>query len=161
MKKKPPKPTGRPPHAPTDALRRTVEWAVQLGRNQDEIASIIGVTEKTLAKYYGAEIKNARIKTGIALLQTMTMKGLGVMKPGDPPDPALASERSALWLLERVHGLSPPVQRTRLSGAVGAYGAADLSMLTDTELEALDLIHDKIEAAAAGRDPGGNSAEDA
>ena len=159
-KKPPPGIPGRPPHKPTDANRRTVEWARMLNRNQAEIARVLGISEKTLRDHYAFELDVANIRTGVMLMQTATMKALGIATPGGAQDIEKVSERSLLWLLERKFGMAPPVQRTRLSGSLGTYGPDDLAALSDEDLEALDRLHDKIEVTSAHRDPRGDGAED-
>lgn len=45
-----------PPHEPTKATRALVEMGLSGGFTQEQIARVIGISDKTLRKYYAAEI---------------------------------------------------------------------------------------------------------
>lgn len=47
---------GRPPHEPTEANRKQVEQCAAIGLPHDQIAVLIGISEKTLRKYYDHEL---------------------------------------------------------------------------------------------------------
>ena len=53
---------GQQPHVPTDQLRRQVEAMSSYGIPQDDISAVIGITPKTLRKYYRVELDTAEAK---------------------------------------------------------------------------------------------------
>lgn len=57
-----PKKAGRPPHAPTEALRRQVEMMTAFGNTAAEICAIIGISEPTLRLHYRDEIDQGQVK---------------------------------------------------------------------------------------------------
>lgn len=70
------KPTGRPPHEPTDETRAQVRALVVAGINEPQIAAIIGVSEPTLRKYYADEIATGLDRTIANVANTLVQKAL-------------------------------------------------------------------------------------
>ena len=52
----------KPPHAPTEATRQTVQLHTMVGTNQTDIARVLDIDEKTLRKYYRDELDLAKSK---------------------------------------------------------------------------------------------------
>lgn len=62
---------GRPPHVPDDKKRSKVMLLLALGKTEDEIAAVLGITGKTLRKHYSRETKvrdHARLRLDAELL---------------------------------------------------------------------------------------------
>lgn len=62
---------GRPPHVPDDKKRSKVMLLMVLGRTEDDIAAVLGITGKTLRKHYSRELKtrdHARLRLDAELL---------------------------------------------------------------------------------------------
>lgn len=57
---------GQPPHEPTEKDRRSVEMLVAAGVTEDDIGAAIGITARTLRKYYRKEIDQGRPKLILA-----------------------------------------------------------------------------------------------
>ena len=57
-----PKTITKPPHAPTEATRQTVQLHTMVGTNQTDIARVLDIDEKTLRKYYRDELDLAKSK---------------------------------------------------------------------------------------------------
>ncbi len=63
MKKK----TGPKPHQPTDAQRQTVQLHSMVGTTQEMIATILGISQDTLARHYRRELDIARDQANAAI----------------------------------------------------------------------------------------------
>ena len=57
----------KPPHAPTDAARQTVQMHTIVGTTQADIARVLGIDEKTLRKYYRDELDLAKAKANATI----------------------------------------------------------------------------------------------
>jgi hypothetical protein len=53
----------RPPHQPSEALRRQVRALAAYGIPQDEIARVVGLSKPTLEKHYRPELDRAETET--------------------------------------------------------------------------------------------------
>lgn len=51
---------GRPPHEPTDRVRELVKKRAAIGMPHAEIADLVGISKKTLAKHYAKELSEGR-----------------------------------------------------------------------------------------------------
>ncbi|EGE56745.1 hypothetical protein RHECNPAF_5730016 [Rhizobium etli CNPAF512] len=58
---------GRPPHIPSVTDRRIVELLASMGVRQSEICYVLGISEKTLRRAYGAELRRGASKLECAL----------------------------------------------------------------------------------------------
>jgi hypothetical protein len=76
-------PNGRPPHRPTDELRRVVQNLAAMALTHDQIARAIGVGLSTLTKHYEDELTKGTIAIHAAVGSTFIRRCLG----GDPNDP--------------------------------------------------------------------------
>jgi len=61
-------------HEPTDRDRRTVESMAAYGIPQADIAAVIGVSDRTLRKYYAAELATATAKANAKVAETLYRK---------------------------------------------------------------------------------------
>ena len=57
----------KPPHAPTDATRQTVQLHTMVGTTQSDIARVLDIDEKTLRKYYRDELDLAKAKANATI----------------------------------------------------------------------------------------------
>jgi hypothetical protein len=57
----------KPPHAPTDATRQTVQLHTMVGTIQADIARVLDIDEKTLRKYYRDELDLAKAKANATI----------------------------------------------------------------------------------------------
>jgi len=57
----------KPPHAPTDATRQTVQLHTTVGTTQADIARVLDIDEKTLRKYYRDELDLAKAKANATI----------------------------------------------------------------------------------------------
>ena len=62
-----PKTITKPPHAPTEATRQTVQLHTMVGTNQTDIARVLDIDEKTLRKYYRDELDLAKAKANATI----------------------------------------------------------------------------------------------
>ena len=62
-----PKTITKPPHAPTEATRQTVQLHTMVGTNQTDIARVLDIDEKTLRKYYRDELDLAKSKANATI----------------------------------------------------------------------------------------------
>ena len=67
---------GRPPHAPTEKDRKTVEAMASYGVPQDEIALVLGVSLPTLRRHYGAVLRVAAIKANAKMAESLFAQAL-------------------------------------------------------------------------------------
>ena len=57
----------KPPHAPTDAARQTVQMHAMVGTKQTDIARVLDIDEKTLRKHYRDELDLAKAKANATI----------------------------------------------------------------------------------------------
>jgi hypothetical protein len=62
---------GRPEHEPTEQNRATVEAMIGYGIPQDEIAEVLGIARRTLAKHYAREIKVGSTKANAKVVESL------------------------------------------------------------------------------------------
>ena len=67
----------KPPHAPTDAMRQTVQLHATVGTTQEDIARIIGIDAKTLRKHYRDELDLSRAKANATIGGALFNKAKG------------------------------------------------------------------------------------
>lgn len=68
---------GRPPHAPTDQVRRQVEVMAGCGIPQMQISQVIGISDETLRKYYRRELDLGAIKANAAVAEALFQQAIG------------------------------------------------------------------------------------
>lgn len=128
--KPPPRPPGAPPHKPTEQARNFVRVMVADGKLQSEVALVVGVSEKTLRKYYGVELDTARLKANAMVSSTLYMAATG------GGDWTKMVPTCAIWYDKTRNGMRE-VQGVQLSGAVGHY---DLDSMSEEDLTRLEAI---------------------
>ena len=70
-------PKTKPPHAPTDAMRQTVQLHTTVGTPQETIAQILGIDPKTLRKHYRDELDLSRAKANATIGGALFNKAKG------------------------------------------------------------------------------------
>lgn len=113
-----------PAHKPTEESRTTVRALATYGIPREEIAHYIGVTEKTLKKYYDEEVLSGRSKTNAAVGQFLARMATGqAMKDKDQP----ASRKECLtaaifWAKTRMGFQEQSRPKSPLAGILSDYG---------------------------------------
>jgi hypothetical protein len=67
----------KPPHAPTDAQRQTVQLHTTVGTPQPVLARLLSIDEKTLRKYYRDELDLAKAKANATIGGALFNKAKG------------------------------------------------------------------------------------
>ena len=68
---------GPKPHAPTDKTRRLVQLHTTVGTTQDIVADLLGIDDKTLRKFYRAELDQSRAQANAAVGGALFNKAKG------------------------------------------------------------------------------------
>jgi hypothetical protein len=120
-----------------------VEMMSFIGKfRRDDIAAAIGVTAKTLVKYYRKELDLGFAKTGVQLVDVALRKAIGAIDKSAQPDPKAADDKMLRFFLERKFDMIPAVRRH-------IHGHLDLTGFSDEDLDALEAIHRKIDPVGA------------
>lgn len=64
-------PHGRPPHIPTEGMRKMVSEFSGMGFRQDQIAKVMGISDTTLRKCYSDELHNGEVVATLAVARTL------------------------------------------------------------------------------------------
>jgi len=64
-------------HKPTEETRRMVESTSGLGLPHEQIAILVGIDDKTLRKYYRAELNMGKAKANGQIAKTLFSKAVG------------------------------------------------------------------------------------
>ena len=64
------------PHVPTDETRKLVESTSGLGLPHEQIAILVGIDDKTLRKYYRAELDSGKAKANSQIAKTLYQKAV-------------------------------------------------------------------------------------
>jgi predicted transcriptional regulator len=64
-------------HKPTNESRKTVESTSGLGLPHEQIAILVGIDDKTLRKYYRAELDMGKAKANGQIAKTLYSKAVG------------------------------------------------------------------------------------
>jgi len=64
-------------HKPTDETRKMVESTSGLGLPHEQIAILVGIDDKTLRKYYRAELDMGKAKANGQIAKTLFSKAVG------------------------------------------------------------------------------------
>ncbi len=130
-------PGGRPPHAPSDAVRRQVEMHAAGLVPQEDIAALVGVSKSTLQKYYMEDWER-----GKARASRRVARSLNRLLEAD-------SEKTVLHLAKVVLGLRETREvRHELSGP----GGGPLSVEHYARMSLDELRRRRAELIAAARD---------
>ena len=68
---------GPKPHAPTDKTRQLVQLHTTVGTTQDIVADLLGIDDKTLRKFYRAELDQSRAQANAAVGGALFNKAKG------------------------------------------------------------------------------------
>ena len=125
--KRPRKPPGRPPHAPTGELRRFVGALVTiLNLNHEQVAEVMGLTPEDAAQALSQRLAEGGPKRDIAVVQTFVAKCLGGNRDrGRPARLAqgrhegahLVHEDAARLAREERHRVGRPAPRSSSGGS--------------------------------------------
>ena len=69
--------TGRPPHKPTDDMRKTVEAMAGYGIPQTDIGLVVGISKPTLEKHYRVELDTGAIKANSKIAESLYKQATG------------------------------------------------------------------------------------
>jgi len=64
------------PHEPSEKTRAQVEASAGLGLPHDQIGALIGISDKTLRKYYSTELAVGKAKASAKIAQTLFNKAV-------------------------------------------------------------------------------------
>ena len=64
------------PHEPTEQTRAQAESAAGLGLPHDQIGALIGISDKTLRKYYATELAVGKAKASAKIAKTLFNKAV-------------------------------------------------------------------------------------
>ena len=70
-------PGGRPPHEPTEAMRKTVSLHATVGSRQEPIAEVLGISVDTLQRHYRSELDTSREKANASVGGALYNKAMG------------------------------------------------------------------------------------
>jgi len=127
----------KPPHAPTDAQRQTVQLHTTVGTPQPVIARLLGITEKTLRKYYRDELDLAKAKANATIGGALFNKA----KSGDTTAMIFWMKTQAGWKeTSIVEGSGPNGEHLHKVGI-------DATRLSDTALAELIEAMNGIDAS--------------
>ena len=84
------KPRGRPPHEPTEKLRRQVEMMAAFGNTEDQICQIVGISGPTLRLHYRAELDVGFVKANNAVSMNLFLQAT--------KDDARCTQAAMFWL---------------------------------------------------------------
>ena len=126
----------RKPHEPTDKDRKQVTLMAGIGLTHDQIATIIGISDETLRKYYSKELEISAAMMNAQVAQNLfsiaTSKG-----PGAVPS-------AIFWLKTRANWKE--VDRKEITGQDGGpitLASVNLRGLNDQELENMHKLLEK------------------
>lgn len=118
-----------------------------MGVLQPEMARVLGITPKTLRKFYADEIEHAKLRTDALMVSTLILNATG----GPKQKWDQANITALIFYMKTRMGWKEPAQALHHSGAVGSY---DLTGLTDEQFNDLEKIILAL-PAPAGHDEGG------
>lgn len=117
----------KPPHAPTDTQRQTVQMHTMVGTTQADVAQILGIDEKTLRKHYRDELDLSKAKANATIGGALFNKAKG----GDTTAMIFWMKTQAGWREK---------QELEVTGDVGRVERVEISIVgqdaTDTGDEA-------------------------
>lgn len=61
---------GRPPYVPTAGDRKQALELIGFGHRSEDVARVLGISKRTLEKYFRAELDEGHVRTNIAVQQT-------------------------------------------------------------------------------------------
>jgi hypothetical protein len=150
---------GRPKFEPTEEKAGSVRALLWAGYTQGDIASFLGISEKTLRKNFRNVLDNAEMDLFSRAAGTLAMMALGSPVKVDPATQKviraeIKPDLGALCFLLKTRGKKLGwSERHELVGKDGTpLGAPpDLSVLTDDELAAYIALNKKLAAGTGGK----------
>jgi len=122
----------KPPHAPTDATRETVQLHTTVGTTQADIARVLDIDEKTLRKYYRDELDLAKAEANATIGGALFKRA----KSGDTTAMIFWMKTQAGWR-ERTD-----INHTSEDGSMTPKAGIDTSKLSTEALAEIMALHD-------------------
>jgi len=122
----------KPPHAPTDATRETVQLHTTVGTTQADIARVLDIDEKTLRKYYRDELDLAKAEANATIGGALFKRA----KSGDTTAMIFWMKTQAGWR-ERTD-----INHTSEDGTMTPKAGIDTSKLSTEALAEIMALHD-------------------
>ena len=128
---------GRPPHEPSKESRQLVQLHATIGTPQKVIADILDIDDKTLTKYYRAELDQAMARANASVGGALFNKAT----KGD-------TAAMIFWMKTRAGWREKQEVDVTSNGATIALTSLDLKNLTDAELENMSKMLSKAQGQA-------------
>jgi hypothetical protein len=122
----------KPPHAPTDATRQTVQLHTMVGTTQADIARVLDIDEKTLRKYYRDELDLAKAKANATIGGALFNQA----KSGDTSAMIFWMKTQAGWRERK------DLNHTSEDGSMSPQAGIDTSKLSTEALAEIMALHD-------------------
>jgi len=122
----------KPPHAPTDATRQTVQLHTMVGTTQADIARVLDIDEKTLRKYYRDELDLAKAKANATIGGALFNQA----KSGDTSAMIFWMKTQAGWRERK------DLNHTSEDGSMSPKPGIDTSKLSTEALAEIMALHD-------------------
>ena len=122
----------KPPHAPTDATRQTVQLHTMVGTTQADIARVLCIDEKTLRKYYRDELDLAKAKANATIGGALFNKA----KTGDTSAMIFWMKTQAGWREKT------DINHTSEDASMSPKAGIDTSKLSTEALAEIMALHD-------------------
>jgi len=122
----------KPPHAPTDATRQTVQLHTTVGTTQADIARVLDIDEKTLRKYYRDELDLAKAKANATIGGALFNRA----KSGDTSAMIFWMKTQAGWREKT------DINHTSEDGTMTPKAGIDTSKLSTEALAEIMALHD-------------------
>jgi len=122
----------KPPHAPTDATRQTVQLHTMVGTTQADIARVLNIDEKTLRKYYRDELDLAKAKANATIGGALFNQA----KSGDTSAMIFWMKTQAGWRERK------DLNHTSDDGSMSPKVGIDTSKLSTEALAEIMALHD-------------------
>jgi len=122
----------KPPHAPTDATRQTVQLHTMVGTTQADIARVLNIDEKTLRKYYRDELDLAKAKANATIGGALFNRA----KSGDTSAMIFWMKTQAGWRERK------DMNHTSDDGSMSPQAGIDTSKLSTEALAEIMALHD-------------------
>jgi len=122
----------KPPHAPTEATRQTVQLHTTVGTTQADIARVLDIDEKTLRKYYRDELDLAKAKANATIGGALFNRA----KSGDTSAMIFWMKTQAGWREKT------DINHTSEDGTMTPKAGIDTSKLSTEALAEIMALHD-------------------
>jgi hypothetical protein len=128
-------PGGRPPHEPTKASRNLAKISSAIGKNQETIVAMIGISVDTLVKHYDYELQFGKDNVDCAVAGKLVSAATTQEHTG----PSIAA---AIWYSKAQMGWRPPSDELRSITVISPNGI-------ETGIRARDVIVGRLAAISA------------